>query len=965
MEKFEERTTIPSSSGSDSCLKLTRNSDNDADVLVDPDVRGDLYSGEVFLSLNEGDASQELVRLGMSEEENLDVKFPQIYKAEVGYTPNIEELISSLTSPLQVVHNVDPKEVLSNIEVWLPAIQKELNAVSHAVDKLPPGDERRNHLLRDPDVQRLPTKLVFTVKPGDAPSLEDPATWIKRKVRLVACGNLASNPSDDTYSGTAPAEVVRAALILASGRGWIAGIIDIVSAFLKTPLIGSKSPRIIVQPPKVLERSSVIPVGELWWLTHALYGLREAPRLWGQYRDDMLKPLVFTHDGVEYKIEQGRTESSWWAMKDPSGCVVGIMVIYVDDILICSEISLVRALAMAVSGLWKTTELSVAVPGCPLRFLGIEIEVDSDGVFWISQTGYINELLRSRQISPRSMDLIPINRELACLDAEPPEGEVSPELIREAQGLTGEVLWLSQRTRPDLSFTASAMATLCSRDPVRAIALGNKTMRYLNRTAAYRLRMGAGESTLAVVTDASFSPEGTRSRTGWVILMQNTPILWRSSRQTIMSLSTAEAELNAMLEGGVALLSVEALLLDMGIHFNEKLLVSDSTSALSISEGSCSWRTRHLRIRAHWLHESISSGQIKVSHCSGERLVADLLTKPLSSARLRSLLQLWGMKLEDVEQAATAEPTDPAAQAEASTEAAAAANIRVCTSGPPIAQALISLLALLQVRESEGLEVVSAYEELAPRGISVDKTLLTTTGLMVAILCCVCAWELLKWSLVATSRRARRLARLRDRTRQVVQRELDRHAIDVDLTESEPLCEPPGRQTPSSRPGPKSQADHRIRRREERTGTSAREESLGQDLVPENDGGARSSTDTSAMRAVVRGLRTRSRGPFVERSVQTAPLEPEVVVREIPVRVEVPVQVPNREGTLLADFEAMPTNLVMSQYGEHYHLSADCDGLRKATSRVRHVGPCLACIGNVQLYRRRRSFRRLTPSNTG
>ena len=73
--------------------------------------------------------------------------------------------------------------------------------MAHAVDKIPRGDERHRALLRSPKVQRLPTKLVFTVKPGDSPEPDNPASWIKRKVRLVACGNMAATTGMDTYSG--------------------------------------------------------------------------------------------------------------------------------------------------------------------------------------------------------------------------------------------------------------------------------------------------------------------------------------------------------------------------------------------------------------------------------------------------------------------------------------------------------------------------------------------------------------------------------------------------------------------------------------------------------------------------------------------------------------------------------------------------------------------------------------------
>ena len=72
---------------------------------------GWLYSGEVFLQLGEFecDDQREVAKLVLSEEEEgQPSRNPCNQKAEVGFTPNIEELIKNLKPPLQVVHIVDP-----------------------------------------------------------------------------------------------------------------------------------------------------------------------------------------------------------------------------------------------------------------------------------------------------------------------------------------------------------------------------------------------------------------------------------------------------------------------------------------------------------------------------------------------------------------------------------------------------------------------------------------------------------------------------------------------------------------------------------------------------------------------------------------------------------------------------------------------------------------------------------------
>ena len=82
---------------------------------------------------------------------------------------------------------------------------------------------------------------------------------------------------------------------------------DIVAAFLRTPLGRSQSdPVIIAQPPRLLETLGLSEGFELRGLVRALYGLRESPMLWGSHRDDTLRAL---RPPRELKWQQGRAIS--------------------------------------------------------------------------------------------------------------------------------------------------------------------------------------------------------------------------------------------------------------------------------------------------------------------------------------------------------------------------------------------------------------------------------------------------------------------------------------------------------------------------------------------------------------------------------------------------------------------------------------------------------------------------------
>ena len=53
------------------------------------------------------------------------------------------------------------------------------------------------------------------------------------------------------------------------------------------------------------------------------------------------------------------------------------------------------------------------------------------------------------------------------------------EDVRKAQRLAGSLNWLATRTRPDISFIVSQLASAATKAPLRAIALGKRTLRYL------------------------------------------------------------------------------------------------------------------------------------------------------------------------------------------------------------------------------------------------------------------------------------------------------------------------------------------------------------------------------------------------------------------------------------------------------------------------------------------------------
>ena len=110
---------------------------------------------------------------------------------------------------------------------------------------------------------------------------------------------------------------------------------------------------VVVKPPKAFVDQGIATADEYWTLHKAVYGLRISPRAWGTYRDDTLRAITWkaydsqSHKQVTYQLTQGLTDSQVWrimrkedwsrrAFEDPLPEVLGLIVVYVDDMLLMS-----------------------------------------------------------------------------------------------------------------------------------------------------------------------------------------------------------------------------------------------------------------------------------------------------------------------------------------------------------------------------------------------------------------------------------------------------------------------------------------------------------------------------------------------------------------------------------------------------------------------------------------------------
>ena len=120
------------------------------------------------------------------------------------------------------------------------------------------------------------------------------------------------------------------------------------------------------------------------------------------------------------------------------------------------------------------------------------------------------------------------------------------------------------KTRPDLASAVSKIASLAAFNPKEAFDMIKGIWQYIAYTHNWALVYGKHEEQgMRIEPDASFAPDGGRSRAGIVIYWRGNLRFWHSSNQSMATLSTAEAEMGATVPGLKYGLAIHSFLMDI------------------------------------------------------------------------------------------------------------------------------------------------------------------------------------------------------------------------------------------------------------------------------------------------------------------------------------------------------------------------------------------------------------------
>ncbi|CAA7036548.1 unnamed protein product [Microthlaspi erraticum] len=197
----------------------------------------------------------------------------------------------------------------------------------------------------------------------------------------------------------------------------------------------------------------------------------------------------------------------------------------------------------------------------------------------------------------------------------------------------GSLMYAMIGSRPDLAYAVGVISRFMSspsRDHWTAVKW---VLRYLR---------GASKAKLTFTKNERFRVEGfcdsdyatdldrRRSVTGFIFKVWGNTVSWRSNLQSVVALSTTEAEYMALTSATKEAIWLKGICEELGFDAGAVMIHCDSQSALALAKNAVHHeRTKHIATKFHFIRDIVADGIIKLYKIHTSRNPADFLTKAL------------------------------------------------------------------------------------------------------------------------------------------------------------------------------------------------------------------------------------------------------------------------------------------------------------------------------------------------
>jgi len=510
---------------------------------------------------------------------------------------------------------------------WKEAMRQEWQALveNHTFDIVKKGNIVQTPITDRTEEEPIGCKWIYKRK-------INPDRSTRYKARLVIKGyeQREGIDYDETYAPVSKMATFRLILALAAQYGWDVDHMDVVTAFLN-PRIDRDN--IYMEMPLGIDwlaSSGSASSASVLILRKALYGLKQAPRLWYEDIDGYLQSIGFQQSAEDPNLylQQGV-----------------LLVLYTDYLLIAYNGAEGRGhrIKQLLQKKYKMCDLSTAK-----RFLGIEIERTKDGGFSICQRSYINTIIRR----------------FGLLEAKPAKSPLDPQTDlanshcedklanrKEYLSMVGSLMYAALGSRPDIAFSVTALSRYNVQPLEMHATAVKRVLQYLKTTVGFQIHYRQLPNPITIVgyTNSDWAGNLTTRKSvgGWVFGLGNTNvnnelvisglIHWQSKSQSVVALSTLEAEFIACSHGTRESLWLRRMMKEAAGGMAVKIVDGpvpigcyNQGAIKLITSGVIRQKSKHIDVKYHHVHDEQMKGTVNFQYVTSESNPADLRTKPLA-----------------------------------------------------------------------------------------------------------------------------------------------------------------------------------------------------------------------------------------------------------------------------------------------------------------------------------------------
>jgi hypothetical protein len=433
----------------------------------------------------------------------------------------------------------------------------------------------------------------------------------------------------ETFAPVLKYKSLRILLVLAAKFDLELKQLDVVTAFLHATV----SEKIYVEQPHGFAQGGDNMVCEL---AKALYGIKQAPNAWNNTLDSFIR---FT-----LKFNRCVNDVCVYFRSTRTGRLI-IIAVFVDDMIIAFHRDDEKEW-LSIKNLFMS-RFKIKDLGDAEFVLGMRVKRNrKERSLLLDQSLYTKKVLERFNALKAKPELTPSSmvKLTKAMSPQSDEERATASKLPYLE-LVGSLLYAALATRPDITHAVNEVCRFMSAHGQQHWNAAKRILRYLTGTAKaelhYKPYNNTEELRVEAYSDSDWAgdPDNRKSTTGFVVKLDGCTISWNTKKQSIVSLSSAEAEYIALADTAKEVLWVRNLLSELfsGVPIPCTIFGDNQASQIMASNPISNERTKHIDTRFHFIRDKVKNKEFNLEWIPSEHQLADMFTKSLQKTQFIKL----------------------------------------------------------------------------------------------------------------------------------------------------------------------------------------------------------------------------------------------------------------------------------------------------------------------------------------